>query len=380
MVGRKILRAESGRLPVLVIGPTRPLRGGIPLYTSAAIRHLGAQYEVRAVGFTRLYPRWLYPGRSQYEAGVEPDPNVAYWVDLFRPTAWHQLAKIIRGFSYGLILAPWWASFWAPLYTYVGLLKRVPLILMCHNFIPHERKLIDYMATVLALRIGDAYLAFSSAVASYIQRSFPSRPVAFCRLPSITRELNLHLIPKDIARNEIGIPRNYIVFLFWGIIRRYKGLELLLKAMAELSYSDVCLLVVGEFWDSRNYYAKMIEQLGLKDRVLIWDYYMPLQRLLVFISAADAVVLPYRDTSQSAVLRLTLDLGVPAIAADLPGLREVAGEAGQVLFHEPGDHTDLARRMEEMAGRRCLAGSSFREVDDGWSSFIEAVNSLVEAL
>lgn len=375
---------KSGRLPVLVIGPTKPLRGGIPVYTSAAIRHLAAEYEVRAVGFTRLYPAWLYPGRSQYEAGLGPDRNVTCWVDPFHPKAWYHLAEIIRRFSYGVILAPWWTTFWVPLYIYIGMLKRVPLILMCHNFIPHERRLIDYLATVLALRMADGYFTFSSAVASHIRRSFPGRPVGCCRLPSITRELNLQLIPKDTARTEIGISADYIVFLFWGIIRRYKGLELLLKAMAELSYSNVRLLVVGEFWDSRDYYANMIEQWGLQNRVLIWDYYMPLQKLAVFISAADAVVLPYRNTSQSAVLRLTLDLGVPAVAADLPGLREVAGDAAQILFHEPGDHIDLARRMEEIVGRRYSGGYSaegrYWEVDDGWSSFIECVNSLVEVL
>ncbi len=375
------------RARLLVIGPTKPLRGGIPLYTSAMVKRLARSYEVKVVGFQRLYPKGLYPGRSQYEdtSAADGDVPVDYAFDPFDLTSWFRMGQILRRSAYDAILTPWWTTFWTPLYLFIKVFKTAPLVYVCHNFLPHDRHPFDVLAVRLALGVGDAYVAFSGEVAKRLMAVFPGKTVAACRLPSIVTETGIRMLPKAEARRLAGFPEHVRIMLFWGIVRRYKGLDLLLKAMSIMSRNDVQLVVAGEFWEDQHKYSNLVRTLGLGSRVRIIDRYLSTDDASVLLSAGDMVVLPYRRTSQSAVLRLVLDLGIPAVVAGIPGLREQVREGDVVLFHRPDDAMDLARKIEVLCdvaegSERGWDNPGAGSGDDGWVELELGLGRVLTAL
>jgi glycosyltransferase involved in cell wall biosynthesis len=267
-------------------------------------------------------------------------------IDPFEPWTWFQAAQRIRDLAPGLLLLQWWVPFWAPtLWSVVRLCRRqtgLRVLFICHNVLPHEERWIDRHLTRWALGQGDAFIVHSERDREDLLRLLPGADVRRSVLPSYQRLSGEAPSPGE-ARRRLGLGGRQEVLLFFGFVREYKGLRYLLEAMPQiLDSQDAHLLVVGEFWDDPEPYRRQVKALGLGGRVTIVDRYVPDGELGTYFAAADLVVLPYVDATQSAVVQLAFGFGVPVVTTEVGGLAEVVEDGATGFLVPPQDGGALA--------------------------------------
>jgi glycosyltransferase involved in cell wall biosynthesis len=359
-------RASRGcGVRLALVGPVHPFRGGIAHYTSLLARHLRARHEVLLVSFARGYPRPLYPGRSDRDpstdAVTEPAERI---LAPLRPWTWWRTADRIARFGPDLVLIQWWSPFWAPSLATVAALARwwtgAPVVFVCHNILPHEGAGMVTRALVrAALGRGQAFIVHSAADAERLDAVLPA---AVRRGASVHRSvLPAHTIASPIdrsaARVALGLPADSAVALFFGFVRPYKGLAYLIDAIA-LSLPDLPtlhLVVAGEFWDPATSYRRRAADLGLSARVRFDDRYVPNEEVGRYFAASDVVVLPYVDASQSGVLTLASEFGLPAIATRVGGLPDAVIDGVTGVLVPPADARALADALVQVLGDRATA-------------------------
>jgi glycosyltransferase involved in cell wall biosynthesis len=308
-----------------VIGPVYPYRGGIAHYTAQLVQALSkAGHTVQTISFKRQYPEWLYPGKS------DKDPSQSmlridamYLLDPMNPLTWWSAAEQINKQQPDLVLIQWWTTFWAPAYACLSRVlrrKKIKVGYIIHNVIPHEQRFFDPWLAKMALSQGQAFLTQTEREQQKLLQLLPGRHATVCQLPTFTFLTNRQL-PKEEARRKMGFPLNRPLILFFGITRPYKGLKYLIDAMAllkiEISDHQPYLLVAGEIWEDKIAYQEQIERLDLTDCVRLDDRYVPDEEAAVMFSAADMLVAPYVDGTQSAAAGLALGFGLPVVLTDI---------------------------------------------------------------
>ncbi|MFO8008994.1 MAG: glycosyltransferase [Candidatus Brocadiia bacterium] len=366
---------------VALIGPAYPFRGGIAHHTTLLARALRRCHQVRFISFSRQYPAWLYPGRTDRDpsrAPVRPD-GVERLLDPLNPLSWHAAARAAASFGAELLILPWWTAFWAPQSLYVATRVRAAcgarLAVLCHNVAEHEPRWWKRMACRALLRRADRIVVHSEANARRARELVDgSVPVFACPHPSL-RGLGLRGHDRADARRRLGLSKP--VVLFFGFVREYKGVDVLLDAMARVvRQREATLVVAGEFWEDRGRYERRVHELGLAGRVRLDDRYIPNEEVGLYFAAADLVVQPYLSASASGVTRLALDFGRPVIATRVGALPEVVqdGENGRLV--PPGDAAALADaivRSFEPAELARLSRNAAPEDDDSWAALVRAL-------
>lgn len=334
-----------------LIGPVYPYRGGIAHYTTFLAQRLRNAHDVLVISFRRQYPRWLFPGRSDRDPSAQSIQieNVHYILDPFSILSWLKTVALLKSFGPELLLTQWWTPFWMPsltaiLYFFRKACPRVPVVTICHNIISHEEHWWDNLIARLFLRLPDHCIVHSESSKLHLLRLIPDAKTTLLDFPQYEG-----LIPvsysRTEARHELDVSEDEPILLFFGFVRPYKGLEYLLRALARVNFSPVKLLVVGEFWHDKQSYLQLIDSLGIGDRVLIIDEYVPNERIGLYFATADALVLPYVKTSQSAVMQLAFETNVPIIASNVSGIGEYIAEGINGLLVQPGSVDDLARAI-----------------------------------
>ncbi len=340
-------------MKILILSTAFPLRGGIAHYNALLARALAARHEVATITFRRQYPALLFPGKTQQEEGDVPlAPPAPELIDSIDPLNWIAVGREVRRRRPDLLIFKFWLPFFGPSFgTITRVAKRgtpVRSLVICDNVIPHEHRPFDRAFTRYLFSATDYFIVQSRAVERDLQ-SF--RPGAVYRYaPHPVYDIFGAALPRTEARRLLGItaPR---VLLFFGYIRRYKGLHLLLRAMARLIPTlDVYLLVVGEFYEDERPYREEISTLGLDRRVSLYSGYIPNAEVARFFSAADAVVLPYTSATQSGIAQIAYNFNLPVIATDVGGLAEVVidGQTGFVV--PPNDPEALAAAIRRFYG------------------------------
>jgi glycosyltransferase involved in cell wall biosynthesis len=308
-----------------LIGPTYPFRGGIAHFTTLLGQHLRQDNETLLISFVRQYPAWLFPGRSDRDPSRHPlQTEAEYLLDPLNPLTWRRTLRRIRQWQPDIVVMQWWHPFWAPAWAFLarGIKRfsfRPRLLFICHNVIPHESRPWDVLALRLALDRADGFITHSEADAKQLRRLLPDARVEVSHLPTYA-SLGQNT-PVDLP---VQLPQDRPLLLFFGFVRHYKGLDILLEAMPEvLANQPVHLLVVGEFWQSDKPYREQIKRLNLETAVTLINAYVPDEELVAYIRAAEVVVLPYRSATQSAAVQLAFGLGKPVITTDVGGLGEV---------------------------------------------------------
>ena len=305
----------------VVVGPTYPFRGGIAHYTVELVRTLTSRgHAVSLISFRRQYPAWLYPGRTDRDPSqLVLKVDTQYLLDPLDPLSWVRTARVITSVQPQIAILQWWSPYWAPAFSALGLLlhlRRVPILYMIHNTLPHEAHAGDRLLSRFALGFGTAFITWTSEDRQRLLEMLPRSRVVQVPIPICTLPTN-QSIPVSQARQRLGIPPNIPVVLFFGFIRPYKGLRLLLEAAAELKRQGwpVCTVVAGECWEDKSFYARFIDRLGLRDSVIWRDQYIPNEEVGMFFRAADVFVAPYIETSPGAALTLAQRFGLPAIVS-----------------------------------------------------------------
>jgi len=306
---------------IALFGPVHPFRGGIAHYTTLLNRTLREEgHTVLLVSFSRMYPRWLFPGASDRDPSATPlqasDPR--YWVDSLNPLTWLTTFVRLRRFQPDLIVLSWWTPFFAPLWYTLALLNRLflrrEIVILCHNVLPHEEGRFSRLIARHVLGWADRLVVQSEGEKSRLSGILPEADVRIAPHPVYDMWAERR-VPQAEARAHLGLPEAMPILLFFGIIRQYKGLDNLLDALpsVQAAVGDLLLLIAGEFWEDRERYARKIHQLGLDNAVRIDNRYIPDDEVALYFSAADLLVAPYTSVTGSGVIQMAAGFGLPVV-------------------------------------------------------------------
>ena len=334
-----------------LIGPTYPYRGGIAHYTTLLAQHLREQHEVLLLSFSRQYPAWLFPGKSDKDPSERPlQTEARYELDPLNPLTWRRTLRQIREWQPDMVVIPWWHPYFAPVWAVLGrgirrLKPRPKLIFICHNVRPHEQgrlsKLLLPHVLKTVLGQGDGYIVHSQADRGILQGYLPGAKISVSPHPTYAA-----LGEQNQAKLPIALPSDRPLLLFCGLVRPYKGLDILLEAVALLK-RPFHLLVAGEFWQGGlAEYQKQITRLELAKNVTVVDEYLPNELLAAYIKRANVVVLPYRSATQSGIIQIAFGLNTPVITTNVGGLAEAVEDGRTGLVVSPENPLALAEAIE----------------------------------
>jgi len=324
---RSLFKRMLIRMNATMISPVYPLRGGIAESGILLHRALFYPFNIRTISYKRLYPKFLFPGKSEFIDIPHPRADLHHRckLDALNPFNWFKVARSIK--TDVVIIRYWTPALALCIGTLAWLLRKKKLIFIVDNVVPHEKFPFSKLLTKYALRQGDGFIFFSH----YVAKDFFVLIAKGWRidLPKVAVVVSMpiinvseKIISKKEARDIIWFKDDDKVILFFGLIREYKGLDILIKAMPDiLKEVDVKLMVVGEFYDDVGEYRDLISELGLLNNVNIVNEYV--EKVAPYFCAADVVVLPYKHATQSAVVRLAQYFKKPCIVTDVGGLSEM---------------------------------------------------------
>ena len=302
-----------------------PFRGGIAQFNSSLFREFEKENNIKAFTFRRQYPNILFPGTSQYVNENDKVDKIesSELLDTINPFSYISTAKQINKFQPNLLIMKFWMPFFAPSLGYVaGYLKKrgTVVISILDNVIPHEKRPGDIALTKYFLNRNDAFIVMSNAVQNDLLSLKPSANYKLQMHPLYNHFGNP--VDKSEARVKLGLDKNKRILLFFGFIRDYKGLDLLINAMKSLP-EDYHLVIAGEVYGDFSKYDKQISALGVEDRITKFVRYINDDEVPLFFSAADVCVQPYKSATQSGIVGISYHFNLPIIATDVGGLKEM---------------------------------------------------------
>ncbi len=369
------------RLKIALLGVTHPFRGGIAHYTTLLSKALSDRHEVRFFSLKRQYPQFLFPGRTQRDESlatlqVENEPVI----DSINPLSWIAAYSRIRQFGPDLVLVSWWHPFFAPAFGSIchmsGKFAGIPSCFICHNVLPHERSFMDRLLVSYGLSSARAIITHSQQDGEIARQLRPSVPVLINPHPRYDFFAQIEKMNRGAAREKLGIRASTKVLLFFGYVREYKGLSVLLKAMGKLP-EDYQLLVVGEFYDDREKYEPGLEHLRKQGKLILVDRYVANEEVGFFFGAADLMVAPYLSATQSGVIQVAHGFGMPVVASRVGGIPDVVTEGKTGFLVEPGNSNELAEKISLCfaVGRQEDFGANINAEQQkySWSSLVDTI-------
>jgi len=312
------------------------MRGGMAHFNELMYKYLSQENDVKIYSFKRQYPEFLFPGKTQYEEGKPltdiPNNKNIISIDSINPFNWIKWGFKIAKENADLVIIKYWIPFFAPaFFTLAWIIRKfskAKILFQADNIIPHEKRFGDKFLTKLALSQGDKFQILSESVAEDLKQfNKKNKPVIHSKHP--VYNLFGDKIEKKEAREyirqkfNVDVVNNKVI-LFFGYIRKYKGLNYLIDAMKEVvKEMNVKLLVVGEFYEDENKYREQIKRNNLENNIFVISEFMPNERVRYFFSASDCVVLPYNSATQSGITQIAYFYDKPVIATKVGGLSEV---------------------------------------------------------
>jgi glycosyltransferase involved in cell wall biosynthesis len=332
-------------MKIVIVSPAYPLRGGIANFTAQLYKELINDNEVSVFNFKRQYPEIFFPGKTQFESGEDADKiPTEIIIDSINPLSWKETAKKIINLNPDLVIFAYWLPFFAPCYSSIA--KRIKkktktkLLALCHNIIPHEKRPGDKLLTKSFLVKMDYFVALSKDVKKDLE-IFIMLPK--CKvLPHPVYSRFGEQTTKEQALKKIELTEARYI-LFFGFIRDYKGLDILIESLALVKEKiKVKLIVAGEFYEDDKKYKSLINKLKLDDDIILFSDFIPANNVKYYFSAADAVILPYKSATQSGIVQIAVNFRKPVIASNVGGLGEVIknNETGYIV--EPENPNQLA--------------------------------------
>jgi len=364
-----------------------PYRGGIAQFNAAMLGELGKSHTVKAFGFKRQYPGILFPGKTQY---VTPEDDATpveceRLLDTMGPCSWGRTARKIAAWQPDLLVMKYWMSWFAPSLGYVARRLRkkgCKVIVVLDNVISHERRWFDRPLTRRFLRSCDGFVAMSDAVEKDLLSLRPD--AALMLLPHPIYDHFGKKPSREEACRRLGLDPARKTLLFFGLIRPYKGLDILLDAFRELD-DDYQLLIAGEPYGSFDPYQTQIDALPGKDRVRAFPRYIPDSEVKDFFGAADLAVLPYRSATQSGISAIACHFELPLVVTDVGGLKSTVGERGTGIVvpqAAPGDIREAIERFFADPALRAHMQEAIRREKErlSWPVFCEALTRFAAEL
>ena len=332
---------------ITLVGPAHPYKGGGARHTTELAHRLSALgHRTRIESWASQYPAALYPGEQTVtDPEGEPFPETHHGLAWYRPGGWWSTGRRLAR-TEDLVVLTLFSPVQVP--AYLGILSgvrsarppRTRVVALCHNVLPHERRAVDVFLVRALLRRVDGVLTHSPEQAHLAEGLLGSG-----RARPVVAQMPPHLPETGTRREPAPGERRHLLFL--GIVRPYKGVDVLLRALAEGAPDDVTLTVAGEFWGGSADLAALARGLGVADRVRFREGYVPAEELPELFAGADAMVLPYRSATASQNVWLAHEHGLPVIATRAGALADHVREGVDGLLCAPGDVADLARVLGE---------------------------------
>ena len=373
-------------MKIAILSCFYPYRGGIAQFNANLFEELGKTHDVRAFNFSRQYPDFLFPGKTQY---VTPEDEAVpvkaeALLDTADPFSWGRTARAIRAWGPDLLVLRYWMSWFAPSLGTVAR-KMAPgckVVGILDNVIPHERHWFDAPLTKWFLRGLDGAVTLCEEVGRDLQALRPDVPHTVLPHPIYT-----HFgpkLPREEAEARLGLPAGRRTLLFFGLIREYKGLDILLRAF-DLLDGRYQLVVAGEPYGSFEKYRKLIDGGRAPQDVHVFPDYIRDSEVKNYFSAADLTVLPYRSATQSGISSVSNHFGVPMVVTDVGGLRETVGARGTGIVCEEGTPACVAaairRYFDDPALQESLrAGIAAEKERLSWSRFAQDLTQFAATL
>jgi glycosyltransferase involved in cell wall biosynthesis len=308
-------------MKIAFLSPFYPYRGGISQFSNALYEELSVDNHIKAFNFTRQYPNFLFPGKSQYVEGNTETFTSERILDSINPLSYKKTAQRINDFLPDLFISSYWMPFFAPSLGFVAkkINKKTIKIAILHNVNPHEKRFFDKRFNRYFLKQFDGYIVLSESVEIELKKIFPQAKVSKLFHPVYNHfgdKMN-----REEACLELNIDATKKIVLFFGLIRDYKGLEILIEATKYLDDSYQ-ILVVGECYGSFDKYQIKIDEYQLNKRIKVENRYISENQVAKYFSAADVCVLPYKSATQSGITAIAQHFCLPIIATNVGALSE----------------------------------------------------------
>lgn len=328
--------ASSPINKIIIVGPAHPYRGGIAAFNERMTLELGnAHVHTSIITYTMQYPSILFPGKTQFSDEKKPDNIlISRRLNTLNPFNWLSVARKINKEAPQILILRYWMPFFAPCLTVLAKLCHAKVILLADNIIPHEKRLGDQFLTNILLKSVDAVMVLSKSVANDLVLWNNTKPVLYSPHPIFNQYGEAIDRTQACQLLKLNTHKKYI--LFFGFIREYKGLDLLLKAMTTLRQTqpDLELIVAGEFYGNETKYRDIVQNLGIESVCHFYNNFIPDDEIKNFFSVADALILPYKSATQSGVTQIAYHFECPMIATKVGGLSEYIEDYNQGLLCE----------------------------------------------
>jgi len=377
-------------MKITIIGTAHPYRGGLASYNE----RLGYQFvdegdDLEIITFTLQYPKLFFPGKSQFTNSPPPENlRIKRLLSSVNPLSWIKTAREVAARKPDLVIFKYWHPSMSPSFgSVIRLIKRkspnTKIITVFDNVIPHERKPGYGLLTSFFTNSIDGAVVMSRSVGTDLESFRKDIPVAFNPHPLFDNYGER--ISRESARSKLALSMEQNVFLFFGFIRAYKGLDLLLQAVCDerLREKNIKVIVAGEFYEDDAPYKRIIKENDLSDMVILMDRFIGDEEVATLFCAADMIVQPYRSATQSGVTQIAYHFGRPMLVTDVGGLAEIVphGKCGYVVAPEPvaiaDALVDFIDNNREARFAKCVDDEREKY---GWDRLTATIRNLYDSL
>jgi glycosyltransferase involved in cell wall biosynthesis len=321
---------------IALIGPFPPFRGGISDFNTALFHELDIAHELQIINYSTQYPKFLFPGKTQYKNNFSESPKSERILSSINPFTWSKTVNKIIEFQPDLVVIHYWMPFFALALRKISVsLKKkinVKIIVICHNLVPHENRVFNQLFTKYLMKKVDRFVVMSESVKLDLLKIIPN--AKYKLTPHPIYNIFGKTIDKEIARKNLDINAKNVI-LYFGLIREYKGLDILLKSIPKIKQEldDFIVIVAGECYEKTEKYYAIVENFKIQDSVDFRFKFISDDEVSEYFSATDIVALPYRTATQSGITQIAYNFDRPVVISDVGGLAEIVpnGKTGYVV-------------------------------------------------
>jgi glycosyltransferase involved in cell wall biosynthesis len=374
---------------VIIIGPAHPLRGGLATFNQRLAKEFIYQgNDCSIYSFSLQYPSFLFPGTTQYSDEPAPDNlTINTVINSINPFNWIKIGNRLKKEKPDIIIVRFWIPLMGPalgtILRKVRKNRHTKIICIADNIIPHEKRIGDKLFTKYFLKSCDAFITMSEKVMSDLRLFQKTKPGKVVSHPLYDNFGDI--ISKSDARKHLGLSEDEKVILFFGFIRKYKGLDLLLEAMSILKNIkpqtlNIKLLIAGEFYEDAKQYHEQIEKLGIKDQLILKTDFIPDSEVKYYLCAADVVIQPYRNATQSGVTPLAYHFEKPMVVTNVGGLPSLVPDekVGLVVEPTPTHIADGILKFYQLGEQYFIPHLRSEKQKYSWANLVKAIEGLAE--
>lgn len=367
---------------IIILGPAHPLRGGIASSSERLAQAFQAEgHEVELFSFYLQYPNFLFPGKTQYINEPAPaDLSITSNVNSVNPFNWIKIGLKIKNLKPDIVICRFWLPFMGPCFGTILRLARsnghTKVVSIADNIIPHEKRIGDYWLTRYFTGAVNRFIVMSKSVEEDMKQFTTTKSVKY--IPHPIYDNYGEIVEKGLAKSTLKLDENQDYMLFFGFIRAYKGLDLLLEAMADkrVRALGVQLIVAGEYYGNQEQYEEMINRLGIRDNLVLHDEFISSEAVKYYFCASDIVVQPYKTATQSGISQLAYHFEKPMLVTRVGGLPEIVpdGEVGYVVDVDVKAIADgIVDFYEQKREQKFIEGVKVQKKRFSWGNMVNGV-------